>query len=116
MNKTAKWFIVMLVALILLVILSPIVFVIQIVYRLFSRDYDLWYYFNAIAVNIDDLGASLLYGSKHHTISAITKYKAYNGSLWHKLQEKLINLLLQDNNHCYNEAINEKLIKDGDDS
>ena len=110
MDKTFKWFIVMTIASTLLIILSPIAFVIQVIYRLFSKNYELLYYFNAIAVGIDDLGASILYGSKHHTISAITGYKAYKGGKCHKIQEKLINLLLRDNKHCYNEAVEEKLI------
>jgi hypothetical protein len=106
-----KWFIVMIVTLILFVFLSPFAFVGHIAYRLFSKKYDLPYYFNAIAVGIDDLGASFIYGSKHHTISAITGYKAYKGCKWHKVQEKLINFLLRDNMHCYNEAVDEKLIR-----
>jgi len=109
--KTLKWFIITLIALSLLVILSPIAILLQIVYRTFSKKYDLWYYFNAIAVGIDDLGASFLYGSKRHTISAITGYKSFSGSKWYKIQEHFINFLLRDNKHCYKEAVDENLIK-----
>jgi hypothetical protein len=108
--KTIKWALLSTGAVILLILYSPVVFLIQVLYRIVSKKYDLWYYFNAIAVGVDALGGSLIYGSKRHTISAITGYKAYLKSKWHIRQAKLIDKMFK-NNHCYNAAVSENLIK-----
>ncbi len=81
----------------------------QIIFRLFSRKYDLWYYLHQIAVGNDVMAGSMIYGSKH-TVSAITGYRAYRGDRWHRLQEKVIDFLF-GKGHCRREAADEGLIK-----
>lgn len=82
----------------------------QILYRVFSGKYDLWYYFKQIAVSNDFTAGSLIYGSKH-TISAITGYRA-TFEKYHKYQAKFIDYFF-GKNHCRNEAIDEKLLNIG---
>ena len=83
---------------------------VQIVYRLFDKKYDLDYYFKQIALGNDVMAGSMVYGSKH-TISAITGHKAHEGSKYHRVQAKSIDVFF-GKDHCHNAAIHEKLIKD----
>ena len=89
--------------------LSIVVIPVQVVYRFVSRKYDNRYYFHQLAVANDVSIGSMLYGSRF-TVSAITGYKAHTGDRWHKIQAKVIDLFF-GKNHCYNEAVDEKLIK-----
>jgi hypothetical protein len=104
-----KWLFISILSIMLLVILAPISFVLQIIYRFKNKKYDFPYYFKSIAVGVDALGGSFIYGSKRHTISAITGYKSYNGDKYHAIQEKCIDWFFYDG-HCKDEAIFEKLI------
>lgn len=119
---TLKWFGLMWVAIIGFVLLAPIMFVSQVTFRLFHRDYDLWYYFQAIAVGIDSLGGSIIYGSKLHTISGMSGY--FNHLIyakdrlfkffrwWHqKIQVPFIDRFF-GKGHCDEEAKEEGLVKD----
>ena len=107
--KTVEWVLLGGVALLALVLFAPFAFVGHLGYRVFSKRYDVWYYFQAIAVGADNLGASFIYGSKRHTISAITGAKAHHGDKWHKLQERAIDALF-GSNHCFKQAVDERLI------
>lgn len=115
-----KWFSLMLVSVLIFLIISPIAFISQVTFRVFHNDYDLWYYFKAIAVGLDALGGSIIYGSKLHTISGMSGYfeciTTYKSSLikyitiWHsKVQAPFIDFLFSKN-HCYRTAIKEKLV------
>ena len=84
---------------------------VQLIYRLFSRRYDLDYYLKQIAIGNDVMAGSMIYGSKH-TISAITGCKSYQGSKWHQQQEKLIDGIGFGHGHCRRAAIKENLIKE----
>lgn len=81
---------------------------IQVSYRIFSKKYDLPYYFRQIAVGNDKMVGAMLYGSRH-TVSAITGYRSYKGDRWHMMQERLIDMLF-GRGHCYREAVDENLI------
>ena len=83
---------------------------VQVAYRLFDKKFDLWYYFHQIAISNDSTVGSLVYGSKH-TVSGITGEKAYNGSRYHKTQEKVIDSVF-GKRHCFYVAVKENLIKD----
>jgi len=84
---------------------------VQLIYRISSRRYDLDYYLKQIAVGNDVMAGSMIYGSKH-TISAITGYKSYRGSKWHRKQERLIDGIGFGHGHCRRAAIKENLIKE----
>ena len=103
-----KWFFLMLVSVVGWV-LALFVVPVQIAYRVFSQKYDLPYYFRQIAVGNDVMVGSMVYGSKH-TVSAITGYKSWQGYVWHKFQERVIDLFFGQG-HCYREAVDENLIK-----
>lgn len=102
-----KWFFLMLASVVGW-ILALFVVPVQIGYRIFSRKYDLAYYFHQIAVGNDKMIGSMVYGSKH-TISAITGYKAYQHNRWHVGQEYVIDFLF-GKGHCYFAAKDEGLI------
>ena len=105
--QTWKWFGLWLLSLLGLIVAIPSV-PLQVGYRVFSQKYDNKKYFRELAVGNDVSLGSMLYGSRH-TISAITGQKAYNGGWWHKYQEQVIDFFFGAK-HCYNEAIDEKLI------
>jgi len=108
----AKWLFLSIVSYIILVALSPLAFIMQIVYRTFSKKYDVQYYLEAVAIGNDSAGGSYLYGSKFHTISAKTGELAKKkGVKWHKIQEKIINFFF-GKTHCKDVAIKENLIED----
>ena len=89
-------------------ILSLPVMVGQIVFRLFSSQYDLPYYMRQIAIANDTAAGSMIYGSRH-TISAITGAKAAAGSRWHRWQAKMIDALFYPG-HCRVAAVTERMI------
>lgn len=109
MKKTLTWLFLSVVSMVGWVVSLPFV-PLQILYRLFSKKYDLWYYLKQIAVGNDVMAGSMIYGSKH-TISAITGYRAHKGDRWHRLQEKVIDFFF-GKNHCYGEAVEEGLIEE----
>lgn len=109
MKKTIQWLVLAFLAMLGLIFASPVVFIVQVVYRIFSNQYDLVYYFKSIAVGIDALGGSFLYGSVRHTVSAMSGYFAYRRkSKWHMIQVECIDFFFGED-HCYNEMLNEKL-------
>ena len=112
MAKALRWLLLATFSYVLLVLLVPIVFTIQVIYRIFSKKYDIQYYLEAVAIGNDSAGGSYLYGSKFHTISAKTGELARKkGAKWHRIQEKIINFFFGET-HCEDVAIKENLIKD----
>ena len=110
--KIIKWYFLSVGSLILLVLFALIVFHIQIIYRVFSKKYDIQYYLESTSIGNDSAGGSYLYGSKFHTISAVTGYFAsLKCSKWHKVQEKIINFFF-GKGHCKRVAVEEKMIKE----
>ena len=94
----------------LLILIGLIVFPFQVIFRLFSKDYDLPYYLHQLSVSNDSLAGSLIYGSRH-TISAITGYKAFLNNKWHLRQEWIIDFFFGQG-HCNKNAWEEGLIND----
>ncbi len=109
MGLNMKWFFLALISVIGWVMALFIV-PLQLCYRVFSKKFDLNYYFRQIAVGNDVLVGSMIYGSKH-TVSAITGQKAFLGGKWHKIQEKVIDFFFGEG-HCIREARDEGLIND----
>ena len=110
--KIIKWYFLSVGSLILFVLFAPIAFNIQVIYRVFSKKYDIQYYLESTAIGNDSAGGSYLYGSKFHTISAMTGYFAnLKCSKWHKIQEKVIDFLF-GKGHCRKVAVEEKMIKE----
>jgi len=108
MKNTYKWFGLMMVSVVgwtIALFAVPV----HLVYRAVSKKYDLSYYFRQIAVGNDVMVGSMVYGSRH-TVSAITGYRAYNGDRWHMVQERVIDFFF-GKRHCFNEAVDEKLIE-----
>jgi len=100
-----RWLFLATFSYLLLILLVPFVFVIQVIYRTFSKKYDVQYYLEAVAIGNDSAGGSYLYGSKFHTISAKTGELARKkGAKWHKIQEKIINFFF-GKTHCEDVAI-----------
>ena len=118
---TLKWFLLMLLSIVLFSILSPIMFISQVTFRLFHKDYDLWYYFKSIAIGIDSLGGSVIYGSQLHTISGMSGYfqslTVYKDNLFKIISithKKIIAPFIDfffGKNHCEEIARDEDLIK-----
>ncbi|MFA7029993.1 MAG: hypothetical protein WC179_06970 [Candidatus Cloacimonadaceae bacterium] len=88
-----------LIAFIVLAIFWLPLLLIQIIRLKYRRD-DLGEWFFNLAVSLDYLGATLLYGTVGHTVSAITYKKATKGDKYHKVQMKIINFLFRDDYHC----------------
>lgn len=88
-----------LIAFIILAILWLPLLIIQII-RLKYRKDDLGEWFYNLAVSLDYLGATLLYGTVGHTISAIAYKKAIKDDKLHIIFVKVINWIFQDDNHC----------------
>ena len=101
------WLIIGFLAFIFLVI-SFFAIPIHIVYRLISCKYTLWYYFFQIAISLDVVLGSIVFGSRH-TLSACTGYRArVTGGIFIYL-EKFINFMF-GRGHCYRVAVKEGLI------
>ena len=112
-KRLLKWIALAVIAFLGVLVLLPIA-VIQIAYRIFSKKYDLWYYFCGLAVGADALGGSLVYGSKRHTISAkCGEHAYYSNRKFHLIHgwvlERFVDLFFGVN-HCRIEAIEEGLI------
>ena len=65
----------MIIALVLVVVFSPIVFLVRVL-----ASEDLAYYFYAIAVGLDQLGGSILYEQPDWTVSSWTYYLCSKGN------------------------------------
>ena len=110
--REIKWYLLSIGSFVLFVALAPLVFHAQLLYRVFSKKYDVQYYLESTAIGNDSTGGSYLYGSKFHTISAMTGYFAsLQCSKWHKIQEKIIDFFFGEG-HCKRVAIEEKMIKE----
>lgn len=81
----------------LVLILTPIVFSIQLIRKSFRKE-SLPEYFHVLAIGLDQLGGSIIYGYEDWCISSIAYYDASRGkNIWFM---KFINLLFQDPEHC----------------
>ncbi len=67
-------FILMIIALILVILFSPIVFIINVILRENKSKY-----FKSIAIGLDQLGGSILYSQPDWTVSSWTYYRCKNG-------------------------------------
>jgi hypothetical protein len=92
-------FLLFLVALVITAGIFLIGLVIQTI-RYLYKGYDLGDWYFALALSLDDLWATLIYGTVGHTVSAITYKKATKGDKYHKVQMKIINFLFRDDYHC----------------
>lgn len=111
----------MLLSVVILYVIGPLFFIGQVIFRLFHKDYQLWYYFRAISVGNDSVGGSVIYGSMLHTISGMHGYfytlKESDKTILHKYFIKIHKFTtpildkIFGANHCVEEAIEEQLIK-----
>jgi len=92
-------FLLFLVALVITAGIFLIGLVIQTI-RYLYKGYDLGDWYFALALSLDYLWATLIYGTIGHTVSAITYKKAIKGDKYHKVQMKIINFLFRDDYHC----------------
>ncbi len=98
-----KWFAIMLLSLLLVTILSPVVFVFQLLRKLYRRS-DLSPYFWSVVIGLDQLGGSIVYGKVNWTISGYTGYLAKRGNRYAVVFEKILDSVLGDN-HCRNAMV-----------
>ena len=88
----------MILALVLVTALAPVIFVINLV-RLPILGKSLSEYYLQIAIGIDQVGGSILYGTEDWTVSSYTHILAQKGIRSAIYFEKLIDLLF-GKNHC----------------
>ncbi len=88
-----KNLVLMLIAFILVVTLSPIVFIVN----LFR--YNLKEYFYTVAIGLDQLGGSILYNEEDWTVSSYTYMLACEGNRRAELFMKFIDFIFGDG-HC----------------
>ena len=77
---------------------SPIVFAFQRI-RYLVRRKDFGKYLWAIAIGIDQLGGSVLYGKMNWTVSGYTHYLATRGNVWAERFERFIDAIFGQG-HC----------------
>ena len=95
-----KSFLLFFLALLLVVIFGPIVLILQFARKAYRKE-SLSKYLYTLAVSLDQLGGSLLYGEEDWTISSIAYYNAFYRQR-HKWFMNFINFLFQDRLHCEN--------------
>lgn len=71
MIKTILMSLLLVVVFILTMVLSPVIFILNVIRKIFRKD-DLYKYMRAITIGLDQVGGSLLYGTKDWTISSYT--------------------------------------------
>lgn len=91
-------FTLLLLALFILLIFGLPVFIFQ-VFRYTYRNDDLIIWFKSLAISIDYIGATLIYGTEGHTISAIAYKKYIEDDKLHKYIKIVIDKLFYIN-HC----------------
>lgn len=91
-------FLLFIFALVLIIIGAPIIFIVQIFRKLYRKE-SVNKYIHLLAVALDQLGGSLIYGEEDWCISSIAYYHAEieNKNKWFM---HLINFLFNDKNHC----------------
>lgn len=89
-----------LLALLLVTLLGPFVLLVQLLRKTYRKE-SISIYLHTVAVSLDQLGGSLLYGEEDWTISSIAfyQYKYKDRNKWFMC---LINFLFQDKMHCEN--------------
>lgn len=95
-----KSFLLFFLALLLIVVFGPIVLVLQFARKAYRRE-SLSKYLYTLAISLDQLGGSLLYGEEDWTISSIAYYNAFYKQK-HVWFMHFINFLFQDKLHCQN--------------
>ena len=92
-----KWLIILLLSKVTITILSPFVFL----YNLVNTNRREKYIQNVV-LGLDQYGGSLMYGTINWTISGYTHYRTLEGRYveTYILFERLINLLFWDKEHC----------------
>ena len=93
------------VALVLVVILTPIIFMVQIV-RVYFRAESVSNYLLTVAIGLDQLGGSVLYERPDWTVSSYTYYLHSKNNKYATMFMKLIDLLF-GKDHCLNSFISE---------
>jgi len=78
MEDFKSWLAMWIIAVVLRFSANLIVVPCQIIYRSFSKEYDLWYYLKVNALAEDDAGGASLFGSRRKTVSAMTGYMSYD--------------------------------------
>lgn len=93
-------FVLFLIAAVLIIVLAPIIFVLQIIRKTFRKE-SIALYLHNLAVSLDQLGGALIYGKEDWTISSIAYYHSeYEGkNTWFM---HFINFLFRDKDHCKN--------------
>nr|WP_129502091.1 hypothetical protein [Malaciobacter halophilus] len=87
-----------------IILLGTVVFLVQIVRKPLRKE-SLKKYFLALAIGLDQLGGSIIYGLEDWCISSVAYFDAENGkNIWFM---KLINFLFNDKEHCKNSFENE---------
>ena len=102
-----KEFLLFVIAFVLFTILSPIIFVANVIRKIIRRE-DLGRYFIDCAIGLDQAGGSILYQQENFTISSYTFFlcRFYKNKYACKFM-KLINFLFGEE-HCKNSYVWEK--------
>ena len=100
-----KAFLLMLLALVLMLVLGPLVWLAQHVrYPLMGRSLTrLWW---DTAIGLDQLGGAILYGEPDWTISSRTHWLARRGNRWARMFERVIDMFFGPG-HCARSYDNE---------
>lgn len=97
-------FILFILGVIGIVLFGTFVFLVQIVRKPFKNE-SLKKYFLALAIGLDQLGGSIIYGLEDWCISSVAYYDAEHGkNVWFM---NLINFLFNDKEHCKKSYENE---------